>query len=268
MNNGAASPAACGDLHSFVRNRYFYGKLLDVGNFESEQAYFNHKRWLINRLVSGYGVIWGQGVRLTDDNRHVEVQPGVAFDKAGREIVVPTVSAPIAVPNSPAPVQRVPVDGKTGAADTAPKCDEDERQVSSLWICYHECPIQPERSTAPECGAPPACPAGSIRESYTLEIRPCPVQPIDLKCEIPEAIGGGQLNYSVLAEYVSANFPAVPGDCCIPLANICLPFEGTALSEDDIDITIRPIVYSNDLLFEMVLGLLAANQPRPKGGKN
>src|SRR5476649_2519593 len=76
MYNGVASPEACADITTFVRNRYFYGKLLDVSHFESEQAYFNEKRWLLNRLVTGYGVICGLNVGLTDDAKQIWVDPG------------------------------------------------------------------------------------------------------------------------------------------------------------------------------------------------
>jgi len=46
-----------------------------------------------------------------------------------------------------------------------------------------------------------------------------------------------------------------------------LPVEGTYVSEDDIDITVRPIVYTNDLLFEIIVGLLRNEQSAPRGGK-
>ena len=71
-----------------VRNRYFYGKLLDVFHFEMEQNYFNEKRWLLNRLISGYGVVCGLNVTLGPDGQSVVVSPGTALDKCGREIIV------------------------------------------------------------------------------------------------------------------------------------------------------------------------------------
>jgi len=61
------------ELKPFVHNRYFYGQLLDVQHFDLEQSYFKHKIWLGHRMVSGYGVICGLDVRLTDDRRSVRV---------------------------------------------------------------------------------------------------------------------------------------------------------------------------------------------------
>src|SRR5262249_29410846 len=106
MNSPVAAPEACPDIEAFVRNRYYYGKLLDVSHFESEQSYFNHKRWLINRLVGGYGVVCGLRVRLTEDCKEIWVEPGVAIDRCGREIVVPAPSKKLTLPVSetePAP---------------------------------------------------------------------------------------------------------------------------------------------------------------------
>lgn len=51
----------------FERNRYFYGKLLSVEDFETEQKYFNDKRRTINRFLFGSGVVCGLGVVEVDD---------------------------------------------------------------------------------------------------------------------------------------------------------------------------------------------------------
>src|SRR3954447_18001817 len=76
-----------GGLRSFVRNRYFYGKLLDVHHLEMEQRYLNEKRWLLNRLGFGSGVLCGLEVDVSGSR--VRISPGVAIDGLGREIVVP-----------------------------------------------------------------------------------------------------------------------------------------------------------------------------------
>lgn len=73
----------------FERNRYFYGKLLTVRDFETEQKYMNDKRRLINRLMHGAGVVSGLQVLAVDD-KSISVEMGVAIDSYGREIVVPS----------------------------------------------------------------------------------------------------------------------------------------------------------------------------------
>ena len=46
-------------LRQFERNKYFYGKLMTVSDFELEQEYFNGKRYLLNRLIHGKGLLFG-----------------------------------------------------------------------------------------------------------------------------------------------------------------------------------------------------------------
>ena len=76
-------------LYPFERNKYYYGMLLSVEDFNSEQKYMNDKRRLINRLVHGTGVVSGLNVVAIDDQT-VSVESGLAFDNTGREIIVET----------------------------------------------------------------------------------------------------------------------------------------------------------------------------------
>lgn len=75
--------------YPFERNRYFYGKLLTVRDFESEQKYVNDKRRFLNRTLHGTGVVAGLQVVMIDD-KSISVQSGIALDDLGREIVVPS----------------------------------------------------------------------------------------------------------------------------------------------------------------------------------
>lgn len=74
-------------LQQFERNRYFYGKLLSVKDFQLEQNYYIEKRSLLNRFVHGTGVIGGLHLSQIDGTG-VRLTPGTAIDAAGREIVV------------------------------------------------------------------------------------------------------------------------------------------------------------------------------------
>lgn len=71
----------------FERNRYFYGKLLSVEDFEAEQRYMNDKRRILNRFINGMGVACGMNV-VGIDNETISVEAGLALDYAGREIVI------------------------------------------------------------------------------------------------------------------------------------------------------------------------------------
>ena len=70
------------------RNNYFFGKLMTVRDFESEQNYVNSKRRLNNKMMGGSGIVSGLDVILVD-NKTFSLEPGMALDYMGREIVVP-----------------------------------------------------------------------------------------------------------------------------------------------------------------------------------
>lgn len=74
-------------LFPFERNKYYYGKLLSVNDFELEQKYMNDKRRIISRLMLGSGVAAGMYVLQVDDFT-VSVERGIALDFSGREIVI------------------------------------------------------------------------------------------------------------------------------------------------------------------------------------
>ena len=105
-------------LETPVRNHYFYGKLLDVYQFEMETQYQNAKRWLLNRLVTGYGVVCGLDVVPGAETNEIWIEPGVAIDQWGREILVDRRTGPIVLP---AHLLEPYTDGDDGYDD-----DEDE----------------------------------------------------------------------------------------------------------------------------------------------
>jgi hypothetical protein len=69
------------------RNRYFSGKLLTVADYVLEQRYHIERRWLINRMLHGWGVVSGLevGPRTGGGWR---IAAGMALDRQGRELVV------------------------------------------------------------------------------------------------------------------------------------------------------------------------------------
>ena len=73
---------------SSSRNHYFFGKLMTVRDFENEQIYMNSKRHLGNKLLSGSGIVSGLDVLLID-NKTISIEPGMALDYLGREIILP-----------------------------------------------------------------------------------------------------------------------------------------------------------------------------------
>lgn len=76
------------DLNALIKNNYFYGKLLTVRDFKTEQEYVEMRQRMMNRLMMGYGVVTGLRSVMIDDQT-LSVEPGIAIDTLGREIVVP-----------------------------------------------------------------------------------------------------------------------------------------------------------------------------------
>jgi hypothetical protein len=241
------------DLKTPVRNRYFYGKLLDVFHFEMEQQYFNSKRWLLNRLVTGPGVVCGLDVKLTPDNRCVSVEPGLAIDRCGREIIVPEASRPEALPPLPPYEHDSPKQSRQsrsqGRLERHDYCAEDYAHVV---LCRHECPSDPTPVLAGDCEME-VCAAGSIRERYKVEVRGGHAP--ERASNFPDVITGRRINYNAIVEYVTRPCRPLPEDCCIPLANVLLRDTGQGW-EPEIDINCRPIVYTNRLLYDLLISLL------------
>jgi hypothetical protein len=73
------------------RNRYYTGRYLTAHDFRLEQGYFLNRHRLHNRLLHGWGIVCGLEVRPHPNPNcanHVIVQPGIAIDCCGREIIL------------------------------------------------------------------------------------------------------------------------------------------------------------------------------------
>lgn len=242
--------ATAGILHRPRRNRYFYGKKLDVHHFELEQDYFNAKRWLLNRLISGFGVICGLKVIQHDDDT-VIVKPGLAIDKWGREVIVTADTAPtkIAPPAPGAP----PPGGE-----------------NFIYVCleYLECETDPAPVLQNECHGGQRCMPDTVHERYKVSTHDGKAPKLMHRCQIPDLTDDdtGEIDYDIMAKWITEKCPAPADEPCIPLAQIEFDEDGTC---KEIDLTVRPLVYTNDLLFEMILSMTEPEQPgKPRGGKH
>jgi hypothetical protein len=89
----AGITTAAGSLEQFAgekRVKYFEGETLGTEDFTAEQQYLLEKRYLHNRLLHGIGIVSGLGVSIWSDQSTpaVIVEPGVAIDRCGRELVL------------------------------------------------------------------------------------------------------------------------------------------------------------------------------------
>jgi hypothetical protein len=285
MAYASDAPAHEHELTSFSHPRYFYGQRLDVRHFEGEQDYFKGKLWLLNRLVHGYGVVCGLDVQPSDDRKGIVVMPGVALDRQGHEIVVPCRSEPVAIPVDETrggygggsgggyggPKGDEPKDGeppkyKEGAqgAERYGYQEENPDDYVQILLCFHTCDADPEPVLAGGCDSPSPCAAGSTRERYRITVREGKAPPIRFD-NAPDLLVGNRVDYAAIARWVSQ--PCASSlEPCIPLANVKRPHAGDSIDGADIDISIRPVVFTLDLLFQLIAGLTGDYQGR-RGGK-
>ena len=218
-----SSGKALRELRSPTRNHYFYGKLLDVTHFQMEQTYFNRKRWLLNRLGLGAGVLCG--LEAEADGGGVVVSPGVAIDPLGREIIVP---AAVTLEN---------VLEDTEIAEDSP---------GFLCLCYHECETEMVPVLVSECDTQEDCAPSTIQERYRLEVRadrPAVVQGV---CDIlfPE---DGSYERERVEEALHPSCAPAEG-ACVVLARVTPGEDGVTVEEEPH----RKSLYSNSVLWELI----------------
>ncbi|MEP6732787.1 MAG: hypothetical protein ABJE10_19235, partial [bacterium] len=229
-------------LMSPTRNRYYYGKLLDSYHLELEQSYGNSKRWMLNRLSLGAGVLCGLGVSASTDRTRIRVSSGVAIDYWGREIIVPQNSQPFD------PTQPMDDCGR-------PVGDPIRQGMITLFLCYHECEAEPAPAMVDECGDN-ACENGLIRERYRLRVAqgtPAPPGSIDdAECKtICAQPAPGVTRRTVICRTLDGSCVA-PDDSCIPIATFNI--DNGIIGNID-TCTFRTTVYSNAVLLDLILCL-------------
>lgn len=159
-----ASPAA-GPLRADPSKRvnYTLGLVLGVDEFQQDQLYHAAGRRGHNRLLHGYGTVWGLKTAYAGGgDPEIQVDPGIALDPCGREICVPDRMCvkltrwldrhrPALEPLYPDPTaQPIPL---------------------AVILCHRECPTD----TVPVPGEPcrtqeDAMAASRIRESFELKL--------------------------------------------------------------------------------------------------
>ena len=88
MNTDKGKDKHCG-YNNFKSARYFHGMLLTDRDFREEQIYHNEKRKLHNRLLHGWGVVCGLGIKAAcPTSSKIIITPGMALDCCGNEIMV------------------------------------------------------------------------------------------------------------------------------------------------------------------------------------
>ena len=226
----------CGvcDVPHFDRNNYFYGKLMTVRDFFAEQTYFNEKRWLLNRMVTGWGVVCGLDVCVRGEC--IAISPGLAIDCCGRELLVCDEY-----------LERVPESdskGGYGRSETYLICLEFEE-------CFLE-PIKPKRV----CTEQEQEEFNRVRDGFCVRL----VRPdlVDLDCD-PETLCPlthmRETEKSIaiddyLCEALRKDCPSCEGHCCVVLGEVTVSFD---VDKDCREITVQPCVHRKHVYTNRVL---------------
>src|SRR5262245_21675985 len=181
---GSALHAACPpcEAQTPLRNNYFFGKLMDVPDFDVEQLYVVEKFKRHHARLHGAGVVCGlEVVRhpvAACRNRYVIVKPGSALDCCGNEILV--------LDDETIDLQSFPkvADLSKPAADGS---IDDKDYVLQLCLRYRECPTEEVPVLYDECGCDDTrCAPNRILETYGFDVLVDPPLPTPV---IPNAPG-------------------------------------------------------------------------------
>lgn len=282
-----------GRLKSPRRNRFFHGKMMDAYHFELETGYGLTMRRMINRMVLGGGVVCGLDVVPGSERCSIQVTPGLAIDAWGREVVVPELSRPVYLgkdlirrvcgrdddncddngtpsSNGYGDDKNPPAQGADDGEQTPERLgngkedhDHDHEEAClTVTLCYEECESDPVDVLAGDCGSSNPCAPGSIRERYSIRFERGCRDPYEVSCRFPDVLRNGELDYRELARFVTRECPDPPRNSCIPVANLRVSCEegNCDIDDENIDITIRPVVFGNALLFDMLSRIVEEEQ--------
>ena len=220
----------------FERNNYYYGKLMTKMEYFAEQSYFNKKRWLINKMVNGWGVVCGLEVKsvLKDSNDpskgyDVRVTPGMAIDCCGREIIV-----------------------------YEEKIVDLDPDINPSVICleYFECKTEQVHIPFIECEQKDKFEFNRIRDSFQIVIK----DPGEVDIERPSGENCPLLEDKLkpldgyVCEKLMAGCPECPEQPCLVLAEITID---STIGNNSREIIIdecskRRLVYNNPLLYDLI----------------
>lgn len=101
----------------FERVRYFFGQLLTQRDLTDEQQYHVMLRRLLQRELFGYGTVAGLRVTAAGSSAplQVRIEPGLAFDPDGRELLLANSTCVTVVPKALEPQTATYLEGKTAA---------------------------------------------------------------------------------------------------------------------------------------------------------
>jgi hypothetical protein len=249
----------------FERNNFYFGKLMKAQDFITEQSYFNEKRWLINRMIHGWGVVCGLDVEQTSNPNEVKIKPGLAIDCCGREILVCKSQTISLLPE---------------AAECNSEMNTHQTNKHELYaIClkYKECKTEHFPVMYSACDQKEKCQYNRIRDWFEIEIVPfskpdwekhfCPKrygcwtddeESHDHCMSLHQCI----CDHLCSHDFCKHNFPECHDRSCIILATYTLDnnsgigninqYTDRKMDEEFDKYSHRRLVYNNPLLYDLI----------------
>jgi hypothetical protein len=223
-------------LSHFQRVNYYFGKMMTVRDFQDQQKYYNEKRWMLNRLGLGWGVLCGLKVEpcANGEDPVVIVHPGFALDRNGNEIWVAEPST---------------LNLKEYLGDSLP---EEEPTEYYITIKYKECPIEPRPIPVEDCGTFDAdCVYDRTGEGYQFYVH-LEALPMEPPAEIKDLFNCNADCSRVLADpALMINAGCSERKACmeIPLARVYFDKDNNLLVDNSSN---RQLAYSNEKLYKLI----------------
>lgn len=226
----------------FERNNYYHGKLMTARDFQDEQCYFNEKRWLMNRMVTGWGVVCG--LEVYEEDGKVFVKPGLAIDCCGREISVCEEKE----------VQLKPDESQCHKEQNKQKQDENK-----FVICleFRDCKTEPVNLSSITCDTKEKCEFNRTRDSFKICV--IPESDVDIKepcrkiCPLEDK---SKTVHNYLCEKLKIGCCECPERPCLVLAEITITPSQDPQAPPTIKLkdpcSRRKLVYGNHLLYDMI----------------
>jgi hypothetical protein len=232
----------CQELTSTRRVNYYTGMLLSEADLRQEQSYQREKSRQHLRYLHGYGTVCGLQVVPYGSEKpaFIKVEPGLALDRWGREIIVP---------------QAAELDLEAYAHDAG----------GALFVVleYKETPVDQH----PTPGAVPEAETSSparVLETFELLVRDKPPETSRHSNtgfnEILKKARSGKLDaerlHQLLCEYVIQPCEPCASDPGVALAKVTFPPKGPVTRVDIDNCTYRPIALPTNLLMEILVETL------------
>jgi len=241
MNNEDKKRCGICKIPYFERNNYYYGKLMTVRDYFDEQCYFNEKRWLINRLINGWGVVCGLDVKALDgETDKVIVTPGLAIDCCGREILVCK-------------------DKEVELIPTEDKCQEngdpaEKEKEFYIGLEFLDCKTEEVQIAPAACGEAGKCEFNRIRDYFKIRV----LRPSEVIVDYPRGLcpltekEAKDLQLDICEKMIksSPECPELPRNHAVILAKVTLDDEENGLIIEHCPY--RRQVYGNKTLFDLI----------------